>query len=183
MPVIVDDLGHAIMHIAGDGLALAENLARHGIERVVVHAHERTAKQIDAVEHQTAGDVRLTAAEIALGFADAHRARSRPRREWMAHTRSNPLQYREIEVDDVPAREHIRIESTRTRSQNAFQRRVRSSAQRVARSGIGRSLPSTISTSSTSGAYREIASSRSALRVGFDVEGQHARLDRHLGGS
>ena len=37
-----------------DRLAFAEHLARDGVERVVVHAHERAAQQVDAVEHEPA---------------------------------------------------------------------------------------------------------------------------------
>ena len=116
--VVVDDLGDAITHVAGDGLAFAEHLARHGVERVIVHADEGTAQQIDAVEHQTAGDARLTAAEIALGFADANRAGVAAEHEWMAHARRDLLQHGQIEIDDVPARQHVGIEAP-TRSQNA----------------------------------------------------------------
>ncbi len=50
--------------------------------------------------------------------------------------------------------------NVRTRLQNASSA-ARSSMQRVAFSGIGRSLPSTMSTSSRPGAYSEIASRRS----------------------
>ena len=110
MAVIVGDLSDAITHVAGESLAFAENFARHGIERVIVHAYERAAQQIDAVENQTARNVRLTAAEIAVGFADTNRTRVPAQRERMTHARGDALQYREIEVDDVPARQDVGIE-------------------------------------------------------------------------
>ena len=55
--VVVLDLRDPIAHVAGDRLAFAEHLARDGIERVVVHAHERAAQQIDAVEHEPSRNV------------------------------------------------------------------------------------------------------------------------------
>ena len=43
MAVVMDDFADTIVHIAGNGLALAKHLARDGIERVFLHAHERPA--------------------------------------------------------------------------------------------------------------------------------------------
>ena len=133
MAVIVSDLGDAITHIAGDGLAFAENLARHGIERVIVHAYERAAQQIDAVENQAARNARLTAAEIAVGFADANRAGIPAQRERMAHTRRDSLQYREIEIDDVPARQDVGIEEPNALAKCIQCRELINAASRVIR--------------------------------------------------
>ncbi len=56
VPVVVQDLADAIaVTLALHRLSFAEHLARDGIERIVVHAHERAAQQVDAVEHQRPG--------------------------------------------------------------------------------------------------------------------------------
>ncbi len=46
------DFADAIVNVALDRFAFAKHLASNGVERVVVHAHERAAHQIDAVEHE-----------------------------------------------------------------------------------------------------------------------------------
>ena len=56
VPIVVQDLADAIPHVALDRLAFAEHLARHRIERIVLHAHERAAQQIDAIEHHATGN-------------------------------------------------------------------------------------------------------------------------------
>ena len=111
LAVIAGDLGDAIAHVSGNGLSLAENLARHGIERVIVHADESAAQQIDAVEYETARNARLPAAEIALGLADAKAPGIPAQCKRMAHALCNALQYRQVEIDDVPTRQHIGIEA------------------------------------------------------------------------
>ncbi len=91
MAVVVHDLGDAITHVPGDGLAFAENLARHGVERVIVHAYEGPAQQVDAVEHEAARNARLSAAEIAFGFADANAPDVPAQRKGMAHALGDAL--------------------------------------------------------------------------------------------
>src|SRR5258708_30035787 len=112
MAVIVRDLGDAITHVPGNGLALAENLARNRVERVVVHAYEGAAQQVDAVEHEAARNAGLAAAKIAFGFADANAPYVPAQRKGMAHALRNALQYRQIEIDDVPTRQDIGIEAS-----------------------------------------------------------------------
>ena len=133
MAVIVSDLGDAIAHIAGDDLAFAENLARHRIERVIVHADERAAQQIDAVENQAARNARLTAAEIAVGFADANRAGIPAERRKDGARAPRCAQYREIEIDDVPARQHVRIEAPNALAKCIQRREFIDAASRVIR--------------------------------------------------
>ena len=111
MAVVVGDLGDAVAHVAGQDLALAQNLARHRIERIIVHADERAPQQIDPIEHQAARNARVAAAEIALGRADADRPRIAAQRQRMADAQGDALQDREVEVDDVPAGQHVRIEA------------------------------------------------------------------------
>ena len=48
MPIVVNDLGDSIAHVTGDRFALAQHFAGDCIQRVIVHAHERTAQQINA---------------------------------------------------------------------------------------------------------------------------------------
>ena len=67
--IVVKNFPDSVADVAGDCLALAEHFARHGIERVLVHAHERASQQVDAIEHQAAGNRGLAAAEIALRLA------------------------------------------------------------------------------------------------------------------
>ena len=43
MFVVMADLADTVAHFAGDSLAFAEDFARDGIERVIVHAHESSA--------------------------------------------------------------------------------------------------------------------------------------------
>ena len=94
----------------------------------------------------------------------------------MVQARCNPLQHAEIEVDDIPAREHVRVEATR-RERRSVCSAARSSSQRVARSGMGRSLPSTIRTSSMPGANSEIASRRSPFASVSMSNDKDPRLD------
>ena len=181
MAVIVGDLGDAIMHVAGDGLAFAENLACHGVEGIIVHADERAAQQIDAVENQAAGNARLTAAEIALGLANARRAGVPAQRERMAHTRGDSLQYREIEIDDVPARQDVGIEVPNALAKCFQCREFIGTAGRAIRH---RALAAVhdehfIDAGGVHGNRQQPL----GLAVGFDVERQHARLDLHVRGS
>ncbi len=107
--IIVHDLRDAVVHVAGNGLTFPQHLARDRIERIVVHPYERAAKKIDAVEHQAAGHARLTASEIAFRLAQAQCARVASELKRMIEARCDPLQHREIEVDRVPPRDHIRV--------------------------------------------------------------------------
>jgi hypothetical protein len=53
MTIVVHDLADPIAHVAGDCLAFAEHLACDRVERVVIHADERAAQQVDAIEHES----------------------------------------------------------------------------------------------------------------------------------
>ena len=89
----------------------------------------------------------------------------------MTHACRDPLQHREVEVDRVPARQHVGIER-RERARRT--RRARLSRRRSGWRAPASAGPagSTISTSSTPGAYSEIASSARPVGIGLDVERQ-----------
>src|SRR4029434_8227891 len=112
--VVVDDLPDAITYVAPavalECLPFAQHLARDGIQRIVIHAHERPPQQVDSIQHETAWNGRLTAAEVAFRFTNADRPRIAPEIERMAQARSDALQNCEIEVDRVPAGQHVGVE-------------------------------------------------------------------------
>ncbi len=110
MAEVVQDLVDAIAHVALHGLAFTEHLPCHGVERVVVHPHERAAQQVDAVEDETAGNRGLATAEIAFGLAQANRAGVATEVEGMPHASGDAGQDRQIEIDHVPAGQHVGIE-------------------------------------------------------------------------
>src|SRR6185503_1855515 len=101
--VVVHDLADAVAHVAGDSFAFAQYFAGDGIERVVVHADEGAAQQIDAVQHQPAGNRSLPAAKVAFGLAQAHRRGVAAELQRMSQAEGDLLQHGEIEVDRVPA--------------------------------------------------------------------------------
>ena len=147
--VVVLDLRDPVAGVADECLAFAEHFTCNRVERIIVHAHERAPQEVDAVEHDAAGDRRLAAAEVALGLAEPQRAVVAAKAQRVAEARRDPLQDGEIEVDRVPAGQYVGVVGA-TRSQNASSA-ARSSLQRTARSGIAREPPSTISTSSMPG--------------------------------
>jgi hypothetical protein len=179
MAVIVRDLGDAITDVPGNGLSLAENLARHSVERVIVHAYEGTAQQVDAVEHEAARNARLAAAEIAFGFADANAPYVPAQRKEMAHALSNALQYRQVEIDDVPTRQHIRIKASNPVTECLQGRIFMGAANRL----IGHCAVAAVDDEYFIDAGRIHRDRQQTRRcaVGFDVERQHARLDFHIG--
>ena len=61
------------------GLALAQHRARDGVERVVVHADEGAAQELDAVEHDAAGHAGLARAARRPAGAQAQRRPGRGR--------------------------------------------------------------------------------------------------------
>ena len=82
------------------------------------------------------GIVRLAAAEVAFGLAQPHGARVAAELERMPDARRDALQHRQVEVDRVPARQHVGIERA---DALAEERRAPPSRRRsaTARSGIG----------------------------------------------
>ena len=148
--VVVQDLADAIAHVALDGLAFAQHLPRHGVERVVVHPHEGAAQQVDAVEDETAGNRGLAAAEIAFGLAQAHRAGVAAEIEWMPHARGDSCKNRQVEVDDVPAGQYVRIAGSDAIAECGQRGELAFAADRLSPASRDR-RSSTIRTSSTSG--------------------------------
>ncbi len=177
--VVVDDFRQAVTRRRAHRLAFAEHFARDRIERIVIHADERAAQQVDAVEHQTARDARLAAAEIALGFADSRRPRASTELERVAHTGRNPLEHAEIEIDEIPTGEHVRIE------------RSHPGGERLERVGLGRAAHGTLGARPVvwiddehliaPQAVQRYRQETLRLRIGLDVERQHARRDLDVG--
>src|ERR1700722_1999574 len=97
------------MDFADDSLALAEYLSGHGVEGIIIHPYEGAPQQVDAVEYEAAGNRGLPAAKITLRLAQAHGAGVAPEPERMAQTGRDFFQHREVEVDDIPARQHVGI--------------------------------------------------------------------------
>ncbi len=110
MAIVVQNLLHSIPHVAFDGFAFSEHAACHGIERIVFHAHEGTAKQIYPIQHDAPRYGGLPATEVPLGLAQPDGPGIATQIEWMARACRDALEDCEIEVDRVPAGQHVRIE-------------------------------------------------------------------------
>ncbi len=110
--VVVQNLGDPVLDITLDGLAFAEHLARHRIERIILHAHKGPPQEIDSVEHHAPGNRRLPTAKIPFGLAQADGSYIATQVERMPGALGDSFQHREIEVNGVPTRQHVRIEST-----------------------------------------------------------------------
>ena len=179
MPVVVRDLGNAVAYVPGDGLALAQDLARHGVERVIIHADERAAQQVDAVEHEAPRYARLSAAKIALGFANANSAGVPSQREGMANAFGDALQDRQVEIDDVPTRQDIGIEAPDALAKCIECRELIDAAGGL----VGHRAIASIHDEHFIDAGRVHRDRQQALclSVGLDVERQHARLDFRIG--
>ena len=177
--VVVENLRQAVTRGGRHGLAFPEHFARHGIERIIVHADECTAQQVDAVEHETPRDARLAAAEIAFGLADAHGPLVSAELERVAHAGRDPLEHGEIEIDEIPAGEHVRIE----RSNSRGERLERGGLGRAALGALGHRPVAAVDDEHLIAAQAEqrYRQQTLALRIRLDVEGQHARRDLHLG--
>jgi len=173
--VVVLDLRDPVGSVARERLAFAKHLARDGVERVVVHAHERAAQKIDAVEHDAARDRRLAAAEVALGLAQSQRAVVAPEAQRMLEPRRDPLKDGEIEVDRVPARQYVGILGAHALAERVERRALvvtaRGSFRHRARVGIDdQDLVE-------AGGEERDREQPSRFRIRLDVERQHAGRD------
>ena len=108
--VLVEDGLRPVRPRAEVHLPFTEHGARHAVQRVIVEAHERAAHQVHAVQHQAPRDGRLAAAEVALRRAQPDGTVVSAQTQWPPQTFGDALQHLEIEVDDVPAGEHVRIQ-------------------------------------------------------------------------
>ena len=159
-------------------LALAEHLTCDRVERIVVHAHERAAQQVDAVEHDAARHRRLAAAEVALGLAEAQRRRrrGRGRNGWRSA------------CGDALAEPSGRSRSCSSPSARRGRSAARA-AERVERGALVRrsAWPARASAASlgvddqdlvdAGRVERDREQPSRALAIRLDVERQHARLD------
>ena len=157
-------------------LALAEHLARDAVERVVVEAQEGAAHQVHAVEDEAAGNGRLAAAEPAAGRPKAHRPRVAAELERRPRAAGDAVEHLEVEVDDVPAGQHVGVELA-----DAGGEGVEGLALAGAADGaVGQGAPGGVDDVHLVGAraVERDGEEAPAGGVGLDVEGQHRR--RHL---
>ena len=104
----MQDLIGAIM--PGHELALTQNLARDEVQGVLVHANERAAQQLNSVQNDAPGNTRLGGCPARARGLQAHRPRPAAKLQRHAVTLGQARQDRQIEVDDIPAGQHIGIE-------------------------------------------------------------------------
>ncbi len=109
-PIVFLDFPQPIPGVALDRLALAKHGTCNGIERVILHAHECSPQQVDAIEDHAARDGGLTAPKVTLCLAKANRADVPPEVERMVRARGDAFQHGEVKVDGIPTRQHVRIE-------------------------------------------------------------------------
>ena len=93
--------------------------------------------------------------------------------------RRDPLEHAQIEVDDVPAGEHVGIERSDARGEGL----ERGALGRAAAGALGHRPVAAVDDEHLVDAGREQRNRQQPLALGIrlDVEGQHARLDRDVG--
>src|SRR5688572_24057130 len=180
LAIVVQDLAETIAHVALDGLAFAQHPACHGVERVVIHSYEGAAEEVDAVEHQATRDRGLATAEVALGFAEADRARIAPEVERMLYTRGDSRQRRQVEVDDVPAGQNVGIYCPHPVAEHGQRGELALAARRLlGHAAIGIVDDQDLIEPPCVERDRE----QPSFRVRLDVERQHVRLDIDVRGA
>ena len=125
---------------AAQGLALAENLLRRGLQAVTLQPHRHRAQQANAIQHDPPGNedgIGESAPAAPLALAQrAGRAAPLQRR---AGRRRAADQHRHVEVDDVPAGHHVGIQGADAPPQGGQQ--LRFAGARRGRRGTGRARP------------------------------------------
>ncbi len=98
----------------------------------------------------------------------------------MAQPRGDFFQHRQVEINDVPTRQHVGIESRDAGAECVQCRGLIDTPRRAVR----HRAVAPIDNEDLVGLGRVERNGQQALAlaVGLDVEGQHARLDPHVGG-
>ena len=105
---------------------------------------------------------------------------SRPSEKEMAHACGDALQYGQIEIDDIPARQHVGIDQPHAFAKCVQGRRLIDAAGCVPGHGSIAAVDDEHFIDA-----RRVDRDRQqplGLAVGFDVERQHTRFDFHIGG-
>ena len=131
------DLGGVIGGV--EGLALAQDVARGGLQAVVRQAHPDRAQQSDAVEHRPSRD-EYRVAEPAGAAALAELARRAAQLQRHAGRRRKADQHRHVEVDDAPARQHVGVELADPPAEEGEQLPLVRARRRAGRAGGARGL-------------------------------------------
>jgi hypothetical protein len=102
-------------------LPLADQHLRRGVEPVVLEADERAPEEREPVEHEPPGEDRARLAREALVATELELLVRPPERAAEAEPLAGTLQDREIEVADVPAREHVGVDGADVREKRVEQ--------------------------------------------------------------
>ncbi len=179
VPVVMDDFRDPVMYVAGDRFPLAEDLTRDGVERILIHAHESSAQQVDAIQHQTAGNRSLAAAKITLRLAQADRTRLSPQGKRVVQARGDSLQDGQVEIDYIPTHQHIGIEFPHAGTEEIQCGALICAARGTLRHGAIAAIDDQnfVNARSVQGNRQQTV----ALAVRLNIERQHTRLDIDFG--
>jgi hypothetical protein len=166
---------------AFDRLAFAEHLARDRVEALLLQADEGAAQQLHAVEHDAAGHARLQRAARGLERAQPQRPRAAPQLERDAASRRDPRQHGQVEVDHVPAGEHVGVQLPHARREPGEQRGLAREGPGVA--GAGPALGRQQQHLGDAAAVQRHREQPVRRRVGLDVERQHGQPRRPVAGA
>ena len=132
------DLGGVIGGV--EGLALAQDVARGGLQAVVRQAHPDRAQQSDAVEHRPSRDEYRVAEPARTAAALAELAGRAAQLQRHAGRRRQADQHRHVEVDDAPARQHVGVELADPPAEEGEQLPLVRARRRAGRAGGARGL-------------------------------------------
>ena len=112
-------------------LAFAEHRARHEVQVVLVEVQERATHEVQPVQHHTTGNVRAHGREAIPRRVHAQCAGPTAELQHHAAALRHRQQEAQIEVDDVPARKHVRIELHDSLGEGSQQRALAPKAARI----------------------------------------------------
>lgn len=140
-----------------------------------------TERNIQAIIDQIRA-ARRDAQIVLVGLAHADRARLAPERQRMTQPRGDPLQHREIEVDRIPAGQHVGVERGDPRAKRVERfALIRARGRALGHRPRGAVDDQHLVERAAVRVDRD-REQRRAARIRLDVEGQHPRLERDLRG-
>jgi hypothetical protein len=157
-----------------EGLAPAEHLAGHRVQRVALHAHERAAQQVDPVEDGAARHRRPARAARPGGGPEAHRTRTTAELERHARAPGHAHEHGQVEVDDVPAGDRVRVDLAHASDQAGQQLAL--VGERLRSRGTRRPRRSEQQHLRHAAAMERDRQQPPRRGVGLDVERQHGQL-------
>ena len=171
--IMFHDFARTVANIAFNRFPFAQNFLSHRVERVLLEWNERAANEIHAVEHEASGNHGLTATEITPRRSGEDPISAATDREFNFFPLCDAQQNIDVEIDDVPACKHIRVEAAHALDKRFYRRAF----VRESDGGFGQLACRRIDDQNFVNAVRIYGDGQQfrRSRICFDVEGQNSR--------